>query len=124
MTLVFATARTQDALKEALFAGRTLAYFNDMLAGKEEYARPFFNQCISVSKPFYENDKNIYLEITNKSDIPFSLVNGSQDAPASITLPARGITRVAISKKAAIPLSYDVKNIITGENEVLRVELF
>lgn len=123
MTLVFATARTHEALKEAMFAGRTLAYFNDMLAGKEEYARPFFHQCISVSKPFYENDKNSYLEITNTSDIPFTLENGSPDAPASIILPARGITRVSISKKARSPLSYDVKNIITGENEVLRVEI-
>ena len=43
MTLVFAKARTHDSLKEAMFAGRTLAYFKDMIAGKEEYARPFFN---------------------------------------------------------------------------------
>ena len=123
MTLVFAKARTHDALRQAMFAGRTLVYFRDMIAGKVEYAQPFFYQCISVSKPFLENDRNIYFEVTNKSDIPFYLVNGVPDAPASITLAANGITRIAVSKKVTVPLVYDVKNVITGENEVLKIEL-
>jgi histidinol phosphatase-like PHP family hydrolase len=123
MTLVFAKSRSQEALKEAMFAGRTLAYFGNMLAGKEEYARPFFNQCISAGKPYYENEKTIYFEVTNRSDIPFYLVNGVADAPESVTLIANGITRIALSKKVTSPLIYDVKNVITGENEVLRIEL-
>lgn len=123
MTLVFAKERTHDALKEAMFAGRTLAYFRDMLAGKEEYARPFFYQCISVGKKFYETEKNIYFEITNKSDIPFYLVNGAPGTPSSITLPANSSVRVSLSKKVTSPLVYEVKNILTGENEVLKVEL-
>ena len=57
MTLVFAKERSHDSLKEAMFAGRTIVYFRDMLAGKEEFAKPFFYQCISVGKPFYQNDK-------------------------------------------------------------------
>lgn len=123
MTLVFAKARTSEALKEAMFAGRTLAYFRDMLAGREEYAKPFFYQCISVGKPYYENDKTIFFEVTNKSDVPFYLVNGVKDAPQEITLIANGTTRVAVSKKVTAPLTYDVKNVITGENEVLKIEL-
>ena len=123
MTLVFAKARTHDALKEAMFAGRTLAYFRDMIAGKEEYAKPFFYQCISIGKPYYQNDKSIYFEVTNRSDIPFYLINGIPDAPQSITIAANGITRVVVSKKVTTPLTYDVKNILTGEDEVLKVEL-
>jgi len=123
MTLVFAKSRTHDALKEAMFAGRTLAYFRDMIAGREEYAKPFFYQCISVGKPFYQNDKSIYFEVTNRSDVPFYLVNGIPDAPQSITIAANGITRVVVSRKVTSPLSYDVKNILTGENEVLKIEL-
>jgi hypothetical protein len=123
MTLVFAKARTYDALKEAMFAGRTLAYFRDMIAGKVEYAKPFFYQCISISKPFYQDDKSIYFEMTNKSDIPFYLINGVPEAPASITLAANAVTRVVLSKKVTAPLVYDVKNIITGEDSVLKVEL-
>ena len=123
MTLVFARARTHEALQQAMFAGRTLAFFNDMIAGKEEYAKPFFWQCISVGKPFTENDRNIFFEITNKSDIPYYLVDGPAGAPASITLAANSATRVALRKSVTAPLVYNVRNVITSENEVLKVEL-
>jgi histidinol phosphatase-like PHP family hydrolase len=123
MTLVFAKERSHNSLKEAMFAGRTLAYFNDMLAGKEEYAKPFFYQSVTVGKPYFENDKSLFFEVTNKSDVPFYLINGSAGAPATITLSANSVTRVVLSKKAAKPLTYDVKNIMTGEKEVLRIEL-
>ncbi|MCX6327116.1 MAG: Sb-PDE family phosphodiesterase [Bacteroidia bacterium] len=123
MTLVIAKERSHDALKEALFGGRTLVWFRDTLAGKEEYAKPFFYQCISVGKPYYQNDKSLFFEITNKSDIPFYLINGVANAPASITIAANSVTRVVVSKKVTAPLVYDVRNVLTGEKEVLKVEL-
>ncbi len=123
MTLVFAKARTEAALKEALFAGRTLAYFGNMIGGREEFAKPFFYACISVSKPFFQNEKNIYFEITNKSDLPFYLINGPANAPQSITIAANSITRVVVSRKFSGHLIYDVKNVMTGENSVLQAEL-
>jgi hypothetical protein len=123
MTLVFAKMRTSESLKEALFAGRTLVWSGDILGGKEEYAKPFFYQCISVSKPYYDNSKNNYFEVTNKSDIPFYLINGPAGAPASITLAANTITRVVLSKKVTAPLVYDVKNVLTGEKSILKIEL-
>lgn len=123
MTLVFAKKRNHDSLKEAMFAGRTMVYFRDILAGKEEYAKPFFYQCISVGKPFYQNDKSLFFEVTNKSDVPFYLVNGVAGAPASVTLAANAVTRVVLSKKITAPLVYNVRNVLTGEKEVLRIEL-
>jgi len=123
MTLVFAKARTPESLKEAMFAGRTLAYFDDMIAGKEEFAKPFFYECISIGKPFNQTEKNVYFEIINKSDIPFYLVDGLPGTPAAITLAANSATRVVVSKTISAPLVYNVKNIITGENEVLKVEI-
>jgi len=123
MTLVFAKERSYDSLKEAMFAGRTLVYFRDYLAGKEEYAKPFFCQCISVGKVYHESEGNIYFDVTNRSDIPFYLENGTDPAPSFIKLEANSITRVVVNNKAASPLVYDVRNIITGEDEVLRVEL-
>jgi 3',5'-nucleoside bisphosphate phosphatase len=123
MTLVFAKERSSASLKEALFAGRTLVWAANILAGKEEYAKPFFYKCISVSKTYYQNGKSNYFEVTNKSDIPFYLVNGPKGAPYSITLTANTITRIILNKKINAPLFYDVKNILTGEKSVLRVEL-
>ena len=123
MTLVFAKGRSHDALREAMFAGRTIVYFGNKLAGKEELVKQFFYQCISVGKIYTQNDKTIFFEITNKSDVPFSLVNGTKDAPSSITLAANSVTRVAVSKKAVSPLVYDVSNVITGEKKVLKAEI-
>ena len=123
MTLVFAKAKNHDSIKEAMFAGRTLAYFRDMLAGKEEYARHFFYQCISIGKPYLSNSKNTYLEITNKSDIPFYLVDGSAGGPGSLSLPANAITRVVVTKSSPANLTYNVRNVLTGEKEVLKVDI-
>jgi 3',5'-nucleoside bisphosphate phosphatase len=123
MTLVLARERSHNALKEAMFAGRTLVWFRDILAGREEFAKPFFYKSITIGKPYYENEKNLFLEVTNNSDIPFYLINGSVNAPASVTLGANSVTRLVISKKAVFPLVYDVRNVMTGENQVLRIEL-
>ena len=123
MTLVFAKEKTSDALKEAMFAGRTMVYFQEKLVGKEEYAKSFFYQCISVGKPYYQNDKSLFFEVTNNSDIPFYLINGIANAPASVTLAANSVTRIILSKKITSPLVYDVRNVLTGEKEVLKIEL-
>ena len=123
MTLVLAKERSHDALKEAMFAGRTLVYFRDMLAGKEELAKPFFYKCISVGKPYAQNDKSIWFEVTNISDIPFYLINGVAGTPMSITLAANSVTRVVLNKEVTLPLVYDVRNVLTGEEDILKIEL-
>jgi 3',5'-nucleoside bisphosphate phosphatase len=123
MTLVFAKDKNHDSLKEAMFAGRTMVYFRDILAGKEEFARPFFYQCISVGKPYYENERSVFIEVTNKSDVPFYLINGTAPAPVTITLAANAVIRIVIPKSVKAPLLYDVRNILIGENSVLRIEL-
>lgn len=123
MTLVFAKERNQNSIKEALFTHRTMVYTGETLAGEEEFARLFFYQCISVTKPYYQDERNIYIEVTNNSDIPFFLVNGVPNAPSSVTLAANSVTRIVLSKKVNAPLTYDVKNVFTGENEMLKVVL-
>ena len=123
MTLVFARERTSESLKEAMFADRTLVWFRDMIAGKEEYAREFFNQSISVGKPYYDNGKNLYLEIRNDSDVPFYPVNGPKGAPGSVSIAANSITRLILGKSFKSPLTYDVRNILTGTDQNLKIEL-
>jgi hypothetical protein len=123
MTLVLAKERSYEALKEAMFAGRTLIWFRDILIAKEEYAKPFFYKSISVGKPYYQNDKSLFFEVTNSSDLPFYLINGIQNTPSNITLAANTVTRVFLSKKVNTPLVYDVRNVLTGEKEILKIEL-
>ncbi len=123
MTLVFARERTHDSLKEAMFKGETVAWFDDMIAGKESLLNEFFNKSITVSKPFHETGRNLFFEITNHTDIPWQLVNGPQGAPASINIPANSVTRVVLAKTFTGKLVYDVRNALTGENTVLKTEL-
>ncbi len=119
MTLVFARERSSESVREALFQGETLVWFGEQLAGREDLAHAFFMKSITVGKPFFEDAKNRFMEITNHSDIPWQLINGVAGAPAAITLPAHAITRVVIAKTFTGALEYDVKNILTGENTVL-----
>lgn len=123
MTLVFAKSRTSESLKEAMLAGRTLVWIRDIIAGKEEFAKPFFYECISVGKPYYDNAKNRYFEVSNKSDIPFYLINGPKGGPASLNLAANSRTRIVLSKSFTGQLIYDVRNIMTGSTELLKIEL-
>jgi hypothetical protein len=123
MTLVFAKERTSASLKEALFAGRTIVWANDIIAGNEEYAKPFFYQCVSFGKPYYQNNRNSYFEVTNKSDITFYLINGSGGAPAEVKLIPNSVTRIVLGNKVVLPIVYDVKNVLTGEKNLLKVEL-
>jgi len=122
MTLVFAAERSLEAIKEALFAGRTLVWLRDILAGKELYAKAFFNECISLSKIYYQDDKSKYLEISNKSDIPFYLVDGPLEGPKEIVLPAGSVTRLILKNNLSGPLKYNVRNVIIGTGRILQVE--
>ncbi|TAL59741.1 MAG: hypothetical protein EPN88_16905 [Bacteroidetes bacterium] len=76
-----------------------------------------------MQKPFYKDEKDLFFEVLNRSDVPFYLVNGIAGAPESIKLVANGVTRVVLSKKVTTPLVYDVRNVLTGEKEVLKIEL-
>ena len=80
MTLVFAKNRSIESLKEALFANRTLAWFDNKLAGKEEYLKAFFEASVTIKPTGSVNrkDKALY-EISNISAIPFDIETSNGD---------------------------------------------
>lgn len=53
ITLVFAKEKNMESLKEALFAGRTVAVYNNLLVGKEEFLKPLLQASIEVVKAEY-----------------------------------------------------------------------
>jgi hypothetical protein len=55
--------------------------------------------------------------------VTFYLIKGVSEAPESIKIGANSVTRVVVSKKVTSPLIYDVKNVLIGEEEILRIEL-
>lgn len=124
VTLVFASERSPESIREALFAGRTAVWYGDSLAGFEQYARPLFNAAITVSAPFKDDGKKIWFEIVNNSDLPMDLSGGPDGAPAELRLPGRSVTRVVADRRyLQHTIPYNVSNIITGSGMVLNVEI-
>jgi len=124
MTLVFAKERTVESLKEAMFARRTAVWYGDNLAAFEEIAAPLFRSVIIAGAPFKDDGKSIWFELSNTSDIPMKLSGGPEGAPATLTVPAHGMVVVRADRKfQAQPVTYAVDNIITGSNNVLKVEI-
>jgi predicted metal-dependent phosphoesterase TrpH len=73
MTLVFAKERTAASVREALEAGRTVAWASKYIAGKEEHVRNLFNACVELGAAFHAKGETKYYEIQNHSDLYFEL---------------------------------------------------
>ena len=72
MTFVFAKERTAEGIREALNAGRTAAYYRDMVIGKEALLRPFFEKCVQIEE-VNRSEKRVVLSVTNTSDLRLNL---------------------------------------------------
>ena len=68
ITLVFAKDKSNESLREGLFAGRTVAVYNDLLVGKEEFLKPLLQASIEVIKAEYlPNTQVLEVELKNVS---------------------------------------------------------
>jgi len=66
ITLVFAEERSIKSMQDALFAGRTVAVYNDLLVGKKEFLIPLLHKSIIVKKATYaKNTQVLVLEVKN-----------------------------------------------------------
>ncbi|MEJ2005784.1 MAG: Sb-PDE family phosphodiesterase [Cyclobacteriaceae bacterium] len=77
VTLIFSKDKTSDAIRNALFAGRTAVWFKDLLIGKEENLLPLIRASIQVTSVEYQNEIAV-VEIENRSSAPFMLENLSE----------------------------------------------
>lgn len=68
MTLVLSESRTLDGVKEALFARRTIAYYDNTLIGSEELLKSLVFSCVEVR---FATDGSVIA--TNKSDLDFNV---------------------------------------------------
>ena len=74
ITLIFAKEKSLESMKEALFEGRTVAVYNDLLVGKPEYLKPLLQACIEIKSASYlPNTTVLKVELTNisSSDLLF-----------------------------------------------------
>lgn len=81
MTLVFAREYTVESVREALFAGRVLALYDNTLAGAEEYVRALIEASLAVR--VIDPRKGV-VEICNRSDIQFKIRYGDYMYPVDL----------------------------------------
>ena len=76
VTLVFATTRDSDAIREALFDQRTVVWFKNTLLGRPRDLLPLLDACLSLESVEYWRESDLLtVKITNTSDVEFELKN-------------------------------------------------
>ena len=79
INLVFAEERSEESIKEALFAGRCIAWFENILTGRKEWVEALINKSLVFRRIGMLGPSSILeVEITNVSDAPFLLENLSE----------------------------------------------
>jgi hypothetical protein len=128
MSLVFAKERSPEGIREALEAGRSVAWSTKLLAGKERWIRALYDASVSVA-PVHTVDKkgSSYRSISNSSDLHFQLelkdayLNGW---PETISLRPQSSQILKIEgDSGADSAQYIVKNAYIGGSVNLVVEL-
>jgi hypothetical protein len=87
MTIVFADSLTENSIKAALFAGRTVVWQRDNLYGKQEWLASLYYASVIVTD-LKRNGEYFSLSLQNKSDIPFDLL--CDYTTTTIRIPSRG----------------------------------
>lgn len=100
ITLVFATEKSEEAVREALLNRRTAVYAEEMVYGSEQTLRPLFEACVKVEKVKC-SPKQIVFRFVNRSSIPVRIVKapGSEDYTYVRTYELRPFEEINISVK-------------------------
>src|SRR5690554_241481 len=106
MTLVMAEERTPESIREALDAGRTVAWASKYLVGKEENVLALFNSCVELRPTHYteENkngDKINYRELRNNSDLYFEMTLIDDNSSTHVILHPRSIQQITVAESAS-----------------------
>jgi hypothetical protein len=120
MTLVFAKDRSLESIKEAMFKNRTVAFFDNKLAGKEEFLKAIFEASVVV-KATGETDrkKREYYEVKNISAIPFEILTSKG---ISLSLPAEASQTMILNRDDF--RDFTVVNLYTGSKSCLKLKSF
>lgn len=110
ITLVLVKERSLDGVKEAMFAGRTIAFFEGNLMGTEELVSALADECLD-SKPLNKVWDGVEYVITNKSDIPFVL--DAEGWQASLKIGPRQSIKCKLKENDTVFL----KNCIIGKGK-------
>ncbi len=114
MTIIYAKDRSLESLREALVAGRTLAYSFGTLAGDKELLRKFFEASVSARKTIVDYKGRTEVIITNNSSIDWMLC---REGEKMVELKAN--SSIIIRFRPSKPTLFTILNTWCGENEHL-----
>ena len=136
MTLVFAKARTPEAIREALFARRTAVFSRDRLIGEAQFLEPLFQNSIEIVTPEirFRGKGRALVQIRNKSPMNFELRFDSKlpglSVPGKVVLAAGKVSLVDVragagraSGEQEVTLPCKVENALVTPDEVLSTAL-
>ena len=114
ITLVLAEDRTEEAIREAFFAKRTIGWVADMIFGRPEWVQKLFLACIEVGT--HRSPGGVRL-LKNRGDIPMNLKIGDTD----YELKPQGEIHVPVSSSNPGPPFIQVANWFVGTYKPLTV---
>ena len=76
LTLVFAKEKTDSSIREALFAHRTVVYYQDLLIGRDEFLVPLLQSSVVVKSAKYPGKTDVLtVVLENKTQMDITLQN-------------------------------------------------
>lgn len=129
VTLVLAEGDSQEAMREALFARRSIVWWKDMLIGRKAHLDELLAASLSIAS--VDDDRGgISVKIRNTSDAPFLLRQKSKlkltKSASIIDIAPNGITELTLTvddPEAPINFDFEVLNALVAPNKPARLKL-
>lgn len=124
--LVLAQERSEEAIKKALFEGRTVAWFENVLSGKEPHMSRLIDAALTINSRGYIGASDVLqVDIVNASDATLYLKNTSvydfyTDSDLIHVLPHSTKKLKVLTKKGnvrSIPLTFDILNAVVDDKQ-------
>jgi len=128
MTLVFAKERTTESVREALEAGRTVAWSSEYLAGQEELLKELVKASVSIGPVYHTDGKGVsHREIRNDSDFTFTFEETGDNTRLPDTIELKPRTSRVLSAKNLPEVmekaTYRLKNVFVRSEMNLTLSL-
>ena len=125
VSLVLTTERSEAAIEEALRAGRSIAFFDDLLIGKEEYVAPLIAACIEVGEATYQGPSSVVtVPLKNVCNTPITFQNQSDYTLHAhsdiIRIPAQDEIRIQVKtleQLESFTMPFEVLSAVIGKNK-------
>jgi len=124
LTLVFAKEKSAESIKEALFNRRTVVYYRNLLAGRNEFLVPVIQQSLIIKRAKYlDNTDVLTVVIENKTNAEFILQNRTgftfQNSNDIITIKANDKNAIEIKTRqrvSNVKLSFEILSAVNAPN--------